>query len=147
MVVNPALTSWVEFQASKNNFWWKCCSVATILISSKLKLWPVTSTLPGFKSRVPEASFSYIVSITKRVIFSRDHTNLYKIWKFDVDWVKWKRDTSIQISKEMFERRTICPLAIHFFVKFGLNTRISFKFYSTAPNFGIVLKNVILFKM
>jgi len=65
------------------------------------------ATSPGFKSRVPGASFSYIVSITKGVIFSRDHTNLHKTREFGVDWVKWKRDTSIQISKEMYGRRTI----------------------------------------
>jgi len=70
------------------------------------------------------------------------HTNLYKTWKFGVDWGKWKTDTFCQISKEMFERQTICPPPIHFFVNFGLSKYLYLIqiFTQTTPNLSIILK-------
>jgi len=88
------------------------------------------------------ASFSYNVSITIRVIISTGHISLHKTRKFGFDWVKWKRDTCIQISKEMYERGDDLSRFHTFLCKFWTFWMLVFRsnFVQTAPNFGMGLK-------
>jgi len=77
----------------------------------------------------------HCVNHQKRCVFKKSHQPLQnvKVWC----WVKWKRDTCIQISEEMYERWTICLPPLYLFVNFGLFKYLYLVqvFSQTAPHF------------